>query len=143
MNQTKGEIKNCFPKAITCDVGPWLWSSGQRVCLLLRRSEFESHWRLQFFSVKFVFEKNENKPEKRPGLNHLKKHWQCDTISGLGTASLACFFCNLKTSFNVCGCGTIAGWPVICNLVNEFFASNSYSQLYREQQFKSKGPIQF
>ena len=85
-----------------------------------------------FFSVKFVFEKNENKPEKRPGLNHLKKHWQCDTISGLGTASLACFFCNLKTSFNVCGCGTIAGWPVICNLVNEYFASNSYSQLYRE-----------
>ena len=38
--------------------GPWWWSSGQ---LLLWRSEFESCWSLQCFSVHFIFEKNENK----------------------------------------------------------------------------------
>ena len=40
--------------------GPWWWSSGQHARLLLRRSEFESHWRLQFF-CKIIIEKNENK----------------------------------------------------------------------------------
>ena len=40
--------------------GPWLWSSGQRARLLLRRSEFESRWGLQFFCI-IVIEKNENK----------------------------------------------------------------------------------
>ena len=29
--------------------GSWWRSSGQRACLLLRRFEFESRWRLQFF----------------------------------------------------------------------------------------------
>ena len=42
--------------------GPWWWwSSGQHARLLLRQSEFESRWSLQFFSVKFVLGKNENK----------------------------------------------------------------------------------
>ena len=39
--------------------GPWWWSSGQRACPLLRLSEFESRWSLQFFFK--LFEKNENK----------------------------------------------------------------------------------
>ena len=38
------------------EIGPWTWSSGQRAHLLLRRSEFESHW-----THKFIFEMNENK----------------------------------------------------------------------------------
>ena len=46
-------------------LGPWWWSSGP--CLLLRRSEFESRWRLQFFSVEFVFQKNENKQKRDRG----------------------------------------------------------------------------
>ena len=53
-------------------VGPWWWSSGQRACLLLRRSEFESRWGLQFF-CKIVIEKNKNKNKKRPGLAHFFK----------------------------------------------------------------------
>ena len=52
--------------------GAMVWSSGQRARLLLWQSEFESRWRLQFFSVKIVFEKNENK-QNRLGLAHLKK----------------------------------------------------------------------
>ena len=47
---------------------PWWWSSGQRSCLLLRRSEFESCWLLRF-SVR----KDENKRKKRLGLAPLKK----------------------------------------------------------------------
>ena len=31
------------------------------IALAFYSDEFESRWRLQFFSVKFVFEKNENK----------------------------------------------------------------------------------
>ena len=46
------------------NVGPWWWSSGQRVRLLLWRSELESRWCQQFYSVKFVFEKTKiNKKE--------------------------------------------------------------------------------
>ena len=44
-------------------IGPWWWPSGQRAHLLLRRSEFESHWGLQFF-CKIVIEKNENKQKE-------------------------------------------------------------------------------
>ena len=40
--------------------GPWLWSSGQHAHLLLRRSEFKSHWSEHFIFGK-LFEKNENK----------------------------------------------------------------------------------
>ena len=36
---------------------PWWWSSGQSARLLLRRSEFDSRWSLQFF-CKIVVEKN-------------------------------------------------------------------------------------
>ena len=39
------------------------WSSGQRARLLLRQSEFESRWGLQFF-CKIVIEKNENKQKE-------------------------------------------------------------------------------
>ena len=47
--------------------------SGQSARLLLRRSEFESRWRLQFqFFCKVVFEKNVKK-QKRPRLAYLKK----------------------------------------------------------------------
>ena len=45
---------------------PWWWSSGQRAHLLLRRSEFESRWGLQFF-CKIVIEKNENKQKRGRG----------------------------------------------------------------------------
>ena len=41
--------------------GPWWWSSGQRSCLLLRRSEFESRWLLNKFSVR----KDENKKKRK------------------------------------------------------------------------------
>ena len=47
--------------------GPWWWSSGQHARTLHQQSEFESRWSLQFFSVKFVFEKNKNK-EKEAGV---------------------------------------------------------------------------
>ena len=43
--------------------GLWWWSSGQRARLLLRRSEFDSRWSLQFF-CKIVVEKNENKQKE-------------------------------------------------------------------------------
>ena len=43
---------------------PWWWSSGQSARLLLRQSEFESRWLLQFYSVKFVFEEIENKQKE-------------------------------------------------------------------------------
>ena len=49
----------------------WWWSSGQRDCLHLRRSEFGSRCCLQFFG-KIVVEKS-RKNKKRPGLAHLKK----------------------------------------------------------------------
>ena len=48
-----GDIKFKFPR-------PWWWPSGQRACHLLRRSEFESRWSLQLFTVKFVLENKEN-----------------------------------------------------------------------------------
>ena len=43
--------------------GPWWWSSGQRSCLLLRRSEFDSCWLLNKFSV----QKDENKRKRGRG----------------------------------------------------------------------------
>ena len=42
----------------------WWWSCGQCARLLLWRAEFESCWHLQFFSVNFVLEKNENKQKE-------------------------------------------------------------------------------
>ena len=45
--------------------------SGQCARLLLRRSEFESRWSLQFF-CNIVFEKNENK-QKEAGVGPLLK----------------------------------------------------------------------
>ena len=50
-------------------VGPWWWSSGQRSCLLLRRSEFESCWLLNKFSVR----KDENKRKRGRGWPIFKK----------------------------------------------------------------------
>ena len=49
--------------------GPWWWSSGQRSCLLLWRSEFESCWLLNTFSVR----KDENKRKRGWGWPTLKK----------------------------------------------------------------------
>ena len=49
--------------------GPWWWSSGQRFCLLLRRSEFKSWWRLHKFSVR----KDENKWKRGTGWPIFKK----------------------------------------------------------------------
>ena len=57
-------------KVITV-IGPWWWSSGQRSRLMLRRSEFESRWLLNF-SVIVLYEKTKIN-EKRPGLAQLKK----------------------------------------------------------------------
>ena len=57
-------LKHNFFLLKYCCGGPWWWSSGQPACLLLRRSEFESCRRLIFFSVKVVFEKNENKQKE-------------------------------------------------------------------------------
>ena len=47
-------------------IGLWWWSSGKSACRLLRRSEFETCWRQQFF-CKILFEKNENKPKRCRG----------------------------------------------------------------------------
>ena len=52
-------------------LGLWWWSSGQRARLLLRRSEFDSRWSLQFF-CKIVVEKNENK-QKEAGVGPIFK----------------------------------------------------------------------
>ena len=50
--------------------GPWWWSSGQRPCLPLRQSEFESFWQLKQFSVR----KGKNKRKRDRGwLAHQKK----------------------------------------------------------------------
>ena len=50
-------------------LGPWWWSSGQRSCLLLQRSEFESCWLLNKFSVR----KDENKRKRGRGWPIFKK----------------------------------------------------------------------
>ena len=55
-------------------------SSGQLVLLLLRRSEFQSRWRLQFFSLGFVFEKAKNKQKRGRGWPTLKKHLMCSFL---------------------------------------------------------------
>ena len=52
---------NLHDKVLIC--GPWWVSSGQRARLLLRQSEFESRWSLQFF-CKIEFKKNENKQKE-------------------------------------------------------------------------------
>ena len=51
-------------------VGQWLWSSGQRACLRLLRSKFESREVDLLFSK--LFEKNENK-QKEAGDGPFKK----------------------------------------------------------------------
>ena len=57
-------------------LGPWWWSSGQCTWLLLRRSEFESRWRLQFFLLNLCLKRTKiNK--KSPGLDHLFKKRGC------------------------------------------------------------------
>ena len=62
--------------------GLWWWSSSQRARLLLRQSEFESRWGLQFF-CKIVTEKNENK-QKEAGLGPFKKNVFIDVFTTLG-----------------------------------------------------------
>ena len=65
--------------------GPWRWTSGQCTCLLLRRSEVESHWSLQFNSVNYL---------KRTKINKKRHILKSDSImsrvsvSGLRTHSL-------------------------------------------------------
>ena len=73
---------------LVCCSGQWWWSSDQRARLLLRRSEFESRWSLQFLFRK-LFEKNENKP-KEAGDGRLKKNslswapqWPIDNTKNL------------------------------------------------------------
>ena len=56
-------------------IGARWWSSGQRARLLLWRSEFESRSSLQFISIKFVFDANENK-QKEAGVGPYKKIMQ-------------------------------------------------------------------
>ena len=51
--------------------GPWWWSSGQRACLLLRKSKFKFRWSLQFCSLNYL--KN-LKNKKRPALLIFKKN---------------------------------------------------------------------
>ena len=57
--------------------GPWWWSSGQHTRLILRRSEFQSHWSLIFSANLFLERTKINK--KRPGLAHFLKK-QCSWI---------------------------------------------------------------
>ena len=52
-------------------VGQWLWSSGQRACLRLLRSKFESREVDIYYSVNCLKRTKINK--KRPGTAHLKK----------------------------------------------------------------------
>ena len=52
---------------------PWWWSSGQRARLLFRRSEFESHWSLQFCLYNLCLKRTKiNK--KRPGSANFSKN---------------------------------------------------------------------
>ena len=70
-------------------MGPWWWSSGQRACILLRRSEFESRWGLQFF-CKIVIEKNEYK-QKEAGVVPFKNIFCHDIfLDKLGQRSTVC-----------------------------------------------------
>ena len=47
-------------------LGPWWWSSGQCARLLLRRSEFQSHWSLKLYSVNYSL---------RPKINKKGRGW--------------------------------------------------------------------
>ena len=51
--------------------GPWWWSSGQRACLLLRKSKFKFRWSLQFYSLNYL--KN---LKNKALLIFKKKHWR-------------------------------------------------------------------
>ena len=51
---------------------PWWWSSGQYSPLLLQQSKFESYFKALSFSVKFLFDRNENK-QKEAGCGSFNK----------------------------------------------------------------------
>ena len=51
---------------------PWWWSSGQHSPLLLQQSKFESYFKALSFSVKFLFDRNENK-QKEAGCGSFNK----------------------------------------------------------------------
>ena len=59
------------PKIFLNVLYKWLqkdwWRSSGQCARLFRRSEFESHWSLQFFFCKMMFEKDENKTKKGRG----------------------------------------------------------------------------
>ena len=58
------QLPNVLTKAV---YGPWWWSSGRRACLLLRQSEFESCWSLQFFCNICVWKERKKQKEARVG----------------------------------------------------------------------------
>ena len=58
----------CCSIVSNSSLGQWWWSSGQRARHLLRRSEFESCWSIQFYSVNCFKRTKINK--KRPGIAH-------------------------------------------------------------------------
>ena len=62
INDKRGRCWPIIKKNIL--IWPWWWSNGQCACLLLRRSEFESHSVFSFYSLQ-LFEKN--KKEARDG----------------------------------------------------------------------------
>ena len=79
----------------------WWWSSGQRASLLLRWSEFESRWSLQFF-CKIVFEMNENK-QKVAGVGTLLKN--------VVTWVTQCFLWHLSLGFIITSIFYKRLWP--------------------------------
>ena len=75
--------------------GPWWWSSGQHTRLILRRSEFQSHWSLIFSANLFLERTKINK--KRPGLAHFLKK-QCSWIQVIEFSYLRLYIHHYKAN---------------------------------------------
>ena len=59
----------------TC--GPWWWLSGQHARLLLRRSEFETFLRLQFFSVNLCLKRTKINKKEEAGVGLFLRKRTC------------------------------------------------------------------
>ena len=68
-SRVKKFFKKYFMQGNTFFSGPWWWSSGQRAHLQSDNPSLNPA-DVCSFSVKFVFEKNESKRKKIPGLSH-------------------------------------------------------------------------
>ena len=141
---TFGKIKNAINYKIS-------WgASGQPACLLLRRSEFESRWTLQF-CCNIVVEKNQNKQKEAGFVAFFKRTKNPSSFFRIGNTffhrftDLLRFYVFLKFKkcivwvfkslcFNTTvlgnGCGTF-GRKVVSNTI-EYQGSNPVNSIFKE-----------